>query len=109
MRCHGGRHRCAWAQKSALSGPVHRCCSHTYISTKRLPCPELATTEVVVVLSFGAGDVRHEPRCGALEQHARPVGACPAQGVQPPGQAECDHGFRKFDVAKGCANFRRML
>lgn len=53
--------------------------------------------------------VRHEPRRGALEQHARPVGAGPAKRVQPPGKAKGDQGFREFDVAIARANFYRVL
>lgn len=52
--------------------------------------------------------VRHELRRGALEQHARPVGAGPAKRVQPLGKTEGDQGLHEFDVAIARANFYRM-
>lgn len=53
--------------------------------------------------------MRHEPCCGALEKYTRPVGAGPAQGVEPPRQTKGDQRFREFDVAIGSADFRCVL
>jgi hypothetical protein len=53
--------------------------------------------------------VRHQPGRGPLEQHAGPVGAGPAQCVQPPRQAPPHQGFGDLDIAVLRADFGRVL
>lgn len=53
--------------------------------------------------------VRHQPGRGPLEQHAGPVGAGPAQCVQPPRQAPSHQGFGDLDIAVLRAYFGRVL
>ena len=53
--------------------------------------------------------LRHQPNGRAVEQHARPVRAGPAQRVKPARQAEVDEGVSELAVAKAGPDFSGML
>jgi hypothetical protein len=52
--------------------------------------------------------VRHQPSRGLIEQCARTIRACPAQGIKPPEQSPLGEFVGKIAVAIPLTNFRRM-
>ena len=53
--------------------------------------------------------LRHQPGCCAIEQHARPIRARPAQGIEPACQAEADKRIGELAVAKTGADLPGVL
>lgn len=49
-----------------------------------------------------------QPRGGSLKQHARPVGARPAEGIQPAAQAKADTWIGEMTIAKAVLNIGGM-
>jgi hypothetical protein len=52
--------------------------------------------------------VHYQPCGRSFKQDARPVGACPAQRVQPTGEAKARSLIGKLDIAVNLSNFRRV-
>ena len=53
--------------------------------------------------------LRHQPGGCAVEQHARPVDACPAEGVKPANQAEANEWICELAIAEASTDFSGVL
>jgi hypothetical protein len=59
--------------------------------------------------SWQQGLVRNEPCCGAIEQHAGLISACPAQSVKPSIESELDRAVRKIRVSASLSDPCRVV